>query len=100
MRLAFKGYCHVAGQMAAVAVAYCATGWVTDHCCLCMYKCHFIHNSAAETISLNSIILLHTVWIGVSVFQSLIAFNRLLLKVVWCMAFAAFPTPGGWHQNG
>lgn len=67
---------------------------VTAHCYLCVYKYHFTHNSAAETILLNSMIFLLTVWTGVSLFQSLIAFKRLL-KVVWCMAFAAFPTPGG-----
>ena len=31
MRLAFKDYCHVAGRVAIVAFACCATGWFTDY---------------------------------------------------------------------
>ena len=41
-----------------------------------IYICHFTHNSAAETISLNSMILLLTVWTGVSLFQSLLLTDR------------------------
>jgi hypothetical protein len=37
MKLTFKGYCLVAGRMDAVAFACCATGWITDHCCLYIY---------------------------------------------------------------